>query len=119
VPQFTDAQPVGGVARQPDGENKLWTTAISDRRGDSLDQFRRHVRQFLDCVKRRKQPVSDLDSGQRVATWCHLANLSLRLGRSLHWDAVGETVRGDDLAAALMSRPYRAPWDGVLKAVLS
>src|SRR6185295_12886485 len=67
VPQFTDSQPVGGVVRQADaGENRLWTTAVTDRRGDSMDQFRRHVRNFLDCVKSRKPPVSDLDSGQRV-----------------------------------------------------
>lgn len=120
VPQFTGAQPVGGVARQADaGEARLWTNAVSDRRGDSLDQFRRHVRNFLDCVKSRRPPISDLESGQRVATWCHLANLSLRLGRSLQWDAAAQTVRGDDLAAALMSRAYRSPWDGVLKGLLS
>jgi len=121
VPQFTEGgQPVGGVARaaQP-AENKLWTTAVSDRRGNSQDQFTRHVRHFLDCVKSRKEPVSDLNSGQRVATFCHLANLSLRVGRSLQWDAVAETIRGDAAAAAMLERTYRPPWDGLLRGVLS
>ena len=120
VPQFTDAQPVGGVARQSEPmETRLWTTAGSDRRGDSQGQFVRHVRNFLDCVKTRHPPVSDLASGQRVATYCHLANLSLRLGRSLQWDARQETIRNDADAALLLDRPYRAPWDAVLKAVLA
>jgi predicted dehydrogenase len=120
VPQFTDAQPAGGVTRTREtGEAKLWTTALSDRSGDSGDQFRRHVRNFLDGIKSREQPVSDLASGHRVATLCHLANTSLRLGRSLQWDDKAETVRGDAEAAAMLERPYRSPWDAALKAVIS
>ena len=120
VPQFTEGgQPTGGVARakQP-AETKLWTTALSDKSGDSLDQFRRHARNFLDCTKSRQQPVSNLESGHRVATLCHLANLSLRLGRSLQWDAKAETIRNDAEAAAMLERAYRPPWDTALKAVL-
>ncbi len=122
VPQFTDGgQPVGGVARSRDSaaEQKLWTTAMTYTSGNSLDQFRRHVRNFLDCIKTREQPISDLESGHRVSTLCHLANLSLRLGRSLQWDAKSETIPSDKEAAALLERPYRAPWDKELKAVIS
>jgi predicted dehydrogenase len=112
VPQFTDGQPVGGVARVREPvETKLWTTAYEDQSGNSLDQFRRHVRNFLDCVKSRGTPVSDLASAHRVSTACHLANLSLRLGRSLRWDAEHETIVGDEEATAQLDRPYRAPWD--------
>jgi predicted dehydrogenase len=121
VPQFTsDGQPVGGVARSREAaESKLWTTAMTDQSGNQLDQFRRHVRNFLDCIKSRQQPVSDLESGHRVAALCHLANLSLRLGRSLQWDTKQETIRDDQEAAKLAERPYRPPWDKELKAVLS
>ncbi len=119
VPQFTDGQPVGGVQRSREPmETKLWTEAQVDKSGDSLDQFRRHVRNFLDCVKSRQTPISDLASGHRVATTCHLANLSLRLGRSLAWDASAETVKGDEEAAKLLERPYRAPWDVEQRTVL-
>jgi predicted dehydrogenase len=121
VPQFTsDGQPVGGVARSREtGETRLWTTAVSDQSGNQLDQFRRHVRNFLDCIKSREQPVSDLESGHRVATICHLANLSLRLGRSLQWDSKAETIRGDEEAAKLLARSYRPPWDTHLKSLLT
>jgi predicted dehydrogenase len=120
VPQFTDGQPVGGVQRVREPlATRYWTQPQEDKSGDSQDQFRRHVRNFLDCVKSRQTPVSDLASGHRVATTCHLANLSLRLGRSLAWDANSEAVKGDEEAAKLLERPYRAPWDRELKAVLS
>ena len=90
---------------------------IEDKTGRRADQFRRHARNFLDCVKSRETPVSDLESGHRVATACHLANLSLRLGRKLRWDAKTETIPGDAEAAKRWSRPYRAPWDTELKAL--
>jgi len=126
VPQFTQGgQPVGGVNRSRDGaskrqakgESRLWTTAQSDSSGDTYDQFRRHVRNFLDCVKSRQQPVSNLESGHRVATLCHLANISLRLGRGLAWNSADETILRDEEAARMLERPYRAPWDAELKAV--
>jgi len=119
VPQFTDGQPVGGVQRVREPmETKLWTEPLEDKTGNSLDQFRRHVRNFLDCVKSRQLPISDLESAHRVSTTCHLANLSLRLGRSLAWDAKSEAITGDDEGAKMLERPYRAPWDRELKAVL-
>jgi hypothetical protein len=95
----------------------FWTKAAREDTGDVKAQFRGHARNFLDCVKSRETPLSDLKSGHRVATMCHLANLSLRLGRSLRWDAKQETVAGDVQAATMLARPYRAPWDGVLKSL--
>ncbi|HEY8504243.1 MAG TPA: Gfo/Idh/MocA family oxidoreductase [Gemmataceae bacterium] len=118
VPQFTGAHPVGGP--QPvevSGPRKLRTEEIEDNSGDTRAQLRDHVRNFLDCVKSRGTPVSDLESGHRVATMCHLANLSLRLGRKLRWDAEKETIPGDAEAAGRLVRPYRAPWDRELKAL--
>ena len=64
---------------------------------------------FLECVRSRREPISDLESGHRVATACHLANLSLRLGRKLRWDAERETIvgrsRGRRHARAAVPRP--------------
>jgi predicted dehydrogenase len=116
VPQFGGAHPVGGPARTGQREGaETWTEPLSDRGGDEYDQFRRHAREFLDCVRSRREPISDVESGHRVATACHLANLSLKLGRTLRWDARKETIVDDPEAAALLERPYRAPWDSQLQ----
>jgi predicted dehydrogenase len=118
VPRFGSDHPVGGPSRQAAvGPAQLRTEALADSSGDEYDQFRRHVRNFLDCVKSREDPVSDLESGHRVATVCHLANLSLRLGRKLKWNAARETIVGDNEAARMLERPYRAPWNHVLKGL--
>lgn len=118
VPQFAGAHPVGGPQRVPqEGPLPLWTTAIEDRSGNTREQFQGHVRNFLDCVKSRRNPISDLESGHRVATACHLANLSLRLGRRLRWDAEREQILDDPEAARHLVRPYRKPWDAELKSL--
>ena len=67
-------------------------------------------RNFLDCVKSRQDPYFPVDIGHRVSTVCHLANLSIRLGRKLKWDPEKEQFLDDPEATALMSRPMREPW---------
>ena len=51
-----------------------------------------------------------------MTTACHLANISLRLGRKLRWDADKEDITGDREASAYLVRPYRKPWDEVLRS---
>jgi predicted dehydrogenase len=117
VPQFAGAHPVGGPKAAPAGPDEFWAKAAEDKTGDAREQFRLHARNFLDCVKSRETPVSDLGSGHRVATACHLANIALRLGRRIRWDAVREEVIDDAAANRMLTRPYRTPWDRELKAL--
>jgi len=118
VPRFTGAHPVGGPQAVPEpGTSQYRTTAVENTRGDSRAQFVLHARNFVDCIKSRATPVSDLESAHRVATVCHLANLSLRLGRKLRWDAEKEDVVDDPEASAMLERPYRQPWDGELRTL--
>lgn len=75
-----------------------------------------HARHFVDCVKTRQRPIADVEDGHQVATACHLANLSLRLGRKLRWDPDKEEIIGDSEASAHLVRPYRHPWDAELRS---
>jgi predicted dehydrogenase len=110
--------PVGGPQLEPEEKAELWTTPEKDDSGNAIKDYSRHTRNFLDCVKSRQQPFSDLQSGHEVATACHLSNISLRLGgRKLVWDAEKEEVAGDREANAMLVRPYRAPWDAELRAL--
>jgi hypothetical protein len=77
-----------------------------------------HVRNFVDCVKSRATPVSDLASSHRSAVPCHLANLSMKLGRTLRWDEAKQDVVSDPEASALLTKEYRSPWDRELRAAL-
>jgi predicted dehydrogenase len=119
IPTFAGAHPVGGPAARPLlGPPRPRTREVEDLSGNTDRQFLAHARNFLDCVRSRRQPVSDLQSGQRVSTICHLANIALRLGRQVRWDEKRETIPGDAEAAALLERPYRPPWDRERKRLL-
>ena len=117
IPAF-EGHPIGGPKTvKTSGSKKLRTEPIDDKSGSSDEQFRGHVRNFLDCVKSRKQPISTLESAHRTATACHLANLSMRLSRQMRWDAAKESIVGDEESNSHLVRPYRAPWDQELAAV--
>jgi predicted dehydrogenase len=69
-----------------------------------------HVRNFLDCVKSRQDPIEPVEVGHRTASICHLGNIAMRLRRKVRWDPDAEKILGDDEASALLTRPLRAPW---------
>ena len=75
------------------------------------DGRKAHWATFLNCVKTRKDPISDVHSHMRALNVCHLAGISARLGRDLAWDASSEQITGDDEANAMLSRPYRKGYE--------
>jgi predicted dehydrogenase len=70
-----------------------------------------HFRNFVDCIRSRQPTAAPVEVAHRSITICHLGNIALRLGRDkLRWDPRSEQIVGDDEAAKMLSRPYRAPW---------
>jgi len=76
-------------------------------RTGKLDAIVNHMGNFFDCVKARKTPISDLESQHRVATTCHLGNISIRLRRPLKWNPETELFVGDDEANGWLRREQR------------
>jgi hypothetical protein len=69
-----------------------------------------HVRNFISCVKSRRDPVEPVEAGHRTASLCHLGNISMKLGRKIRWDPAKEEILNDHEATMMLSRPMRAPW---------
>jgi len=67
-------------------------------------------RNFLDCVKSRKDPIAKVEVGHRTASFCHLGNIAMLLKRTIRWDPATEQIVGDAEAAKMLTRPMRAPW---------
>jgi predicted dehydrogenase len=76
-------------------------------RSGKLDAIINHMGNFFDCVRTREQPISDVFSQHRSVSVCHLANISMRLGRKLTWNPETETFVDDDEANRWLSRPQR------------
>ena len=72
--------------------------------------IRWHMQDLLRNIASRGKPVADVEQGHISSASCILANQSLKLGRSLTWDADKGQVAGDAEANQLLRRPYRSPW---------
>jgi predicted dehydrogenase len=72
-----------------------------------------HMENFFDCVRSRKLPICDVETGHRSATMCHLGAIALRTGHNLTWDPTLEQFTGDHAKAAnaYVSREMRKPYD--------
>jgi predicted dehydrogenase len=72
-----------------------------------------HMGNFFDCVRSRKLPVADVETGHRSASVCHLGVISMRLGRKLAWDPAREKFTGEGAKEAdkMLVREMRKPFD--------
>ncbi len=68
-----------------------------------------HWRNFVECVRTRQKPVSDIETCVRTTTTCLLANLALRHGVALYWDGRAFTVKQQEMQQYLKAK-YRSPW---------
>lgn len=65
---------------------------------------------FLDAIKNKRPPVSDIEIGHRSTNMALLGMLSYKLGRSVEWDGEKQIIRNDPEANKLLSRDYRGQW---------
>jgi predicted dehydrogenase len=80
-------------------------------RSGKLDAIVNHMGNFFDCVTARRQPLSDIESQHRSISTCHLANIAIKLGRTLQWDPETEQFPNDPDANQLLQRPQRTGFE--------
>jgi predicted dehydrogenase len=88
-----------------------------DRKGTAVTrventnrQGETHIRNFLDCIKSRKLPTSDIEIGHRSTSTSLLGNVALRANRRIVWNGKTEKIEGDQTGAKYLTREYRKPW---------
>jgi len=70
-----------------------------------------HYQDWVDAMKNRTKPVSDVETGHRTASLCNIANIAYELQRPLQWDPQKEEFINDDYANLMRTRAYRGKWD--------
>ena len=86
------------------------TTRETASSGDSTGD---HVRNFVDCLRGRRQPLVDLQTGHYASNVAHLGNIALKTGSKLTWDAEKENFVGDSEAVELLARTPRSRYDWI------
>jgi predicted dehydrogenase len=75
-----------------------------ERGGPSADGNAPHWRDFLECIRARRRPASDIETCVRTSTTCLLSTMALRHGVTLDWDEQAFTVKQGENPAILESK---------------
>ena len=70
-----------------------------------------HYQDWVDAMKKRSRPVSDVETGHRTASVCNIVNIAYELQRPLKWNPKKEEFINDDYANLMRTRAYRGKWD--------
>ncbi len=70
-----------------------------------------HTANFIEGMKARKQPISDVWTHNRMLEICHLSNIAMRLGRDLKWDPSKREIIGDAQANSFLARQNRKGYE--------
>jgi predicted dehydrogenase len=69
-----------------------------------------HARNWLDCIRSRKDPICTAEIGASSAAVCHLGQIGYELRRPLKWDPEKRRFADDAEANALLDYEMREPW---------
>jgi predicted dehydrogenase len=97
-----------GVARLEKYEKTMDEKAVEEDDAATAP----HMKNFLDAIRARDHKLlhADIEIGARAAAFCHLANISYRVGRTLRSSQSSGRFIGADDANALLTRDYREPY---------
>ncbi len=88
---------------------KLWKQELKST-DERVYESKGHVRNFIDCVKSRKETVCPVEMAIRCDAIAHMVDATARTGRVINWDPKAEQIIGDAEATALLTRPFREEW---------
>lgn len=92
----------------PNAKSKV-EAASWEKNSDMSQMNLPHWKNWVECIKTRQKPTSEIETCARSSTVCLLANLSMRFGMHLDWDEENWTVKQEEIKPHLEPH-YRSPW---------
>ncbi|WP_138992285.1 Gfo/Idh/MocA family protein [Larkinella sp. C7] len=69
-----------------------------------------HYKDFLNAMRKRSEPICDVEIGHRTASVCTIGNIAYQLKRPLKWDPKKENFKKDKEANGLLERSLKSEW---------
>ncbi len=105
-------RPVEELKNKPLAQDSIGKLYLDDAsEGDDFGNDGYHMKNFMDCVKSKKSPASDLQSHHRMLNVCHAINIAMRLNRKVVFDPSSETFGDDELANSFIEREQREGYE--------
>lgn len=90
-------------------DKEILRQKISDE-GIKLYRSSNHMKNFLECMRSRKDPAAPVEVGHRSNTICVMTHIAMKLSRKLRWDPQVERFLNDEEANRWLDYPHREPW---------
>ncbi len=105
-------QPLHGDAVIEEDKYPTDTTDVKDWRMELhvASAIRGHMKNLLEAIDNRGRPIADIEQGHISSASCIMANVAMKLGRTLEFDPATHTIVDDAEATGLLKRPYRKPY---------
>jgi predicted dehydrogenase len=93
----------------PEGEKgKERVAPMSTQKG--TDSHGIHLKNWIDCLRSRKEPICPIETGRLAAVYCHMGNVALRSQTMLKWNDKSKDFGDNHKANAFIKPTYRKPW---------
>lgn len=103
-----------GELRVARGKIETTPVSVKDRKIGETEKHvyksENHYKDFLNAMRKRTQPICDVEIGHRTASVCNIGNIAYRLNRSLKWNPKKEIFIDDKEANALLGRNMNKEW---------
>jgi len=79
-------------------------------RQTGYDSHEAHLKNWIECLKTRKDPNCTIEMGRLTAMYTHMGNIALRTNSRLVWNEGSKNFGNNTAANALLAPSYRKPW---------
>ncbi len=115
----------GGIFFGEKGKMEIWRNKVTANPQELVDQVNKievpelltkkqghdaQIRNWIDCIKFGRTPISDCEYAHRSASVCHMLNIARYVGHSLKWDPEKEVFDSAD-ANAMLDRERRKGYE--------
>jgi predicted dehydrogenase len=89
-------------------DDSLLPAGYDDKnRGLLYESGTSHLDNFVESLREEKEPIANVETGQRTCATCILGNIATELGRPVNWDPEKQYFVNDPEAEAHFHRKYR------------
>lgn len=95
----------------PEIENGSYKVPARPRKTETERPHELHMKNFIECIRSRKDPACTVENGRMVAMYAHMGNIALRTQSRLVWNEEQQNFGNNKAANDLVMARYRKPWE--------
>ncbi len=93
----------------PEMQNSKYKVPAMSRQSGH-DSHEAHVKNWIDCLRSRKDPACPIEMGRLAALYTHMGNIALRTSSKVEWNDTSKNFGNNSAANKFLMPEYRKQW---------